>query len=58
MMIIYFIAGSISGISVASFFIGKELYRFYKKNTELKKQIEKLNKLNNKMKTNNTHTYY
>lgn len=58
MMIIYFIAGSISGISIASFFIGKELYRFYNKNTELKKQIEKLNKLNNKMRSENTHTYY
>lgn len=50
-MIIYFLAGSISGISVAAYFLGKELYRFYKKNTMQKKQLQHLTKLNAKMRT-------
>ena len=50
MMTIYFLAGSISGISVASYFLGKELYRFYKKNIIQKKQLDHLHKLNEKMR--------
>ena len=39
MIITYYFAGLLSGISLASFFIGKELYRFYIKNKVQKKQV-------------------
>lgn len=50
MNITYFLAGLLSGISVASFFIGKELYRFYVKNKIQKKQLDRMTKLNDKIK--------
>lgn len=50
MNITYFLAGLLSGISVASFFIGKELYRFYVKNKIQKKQLDRMAKLNDKIK--------
>ncbi|MFV5693011.1 hypothetical protein ACM55K_13375 [Flavobacterium sp. LT1R49] len=50
MMITYYLAGLLSGISVASFFIGKELYRFYIKNKIQKKKLDRLSRLNEKIK--------
>lgn len=45
MIIMYYLAGLLSGISIASFFIGKELYKLYKKNKIQKKQIERMEEL-------------
>jgi predicted metal-dependent RNase len=50
MIITYYGAGLVSGISVASFFIGKELYRYYISNKVQKKQLDRLEKLNDKIK--------
>jgi hypothetical protein len=50
MMITYYLAGLLSGISVASFFIGKELYRYYIKNKIQKKKLDRLSRLNEKIK--------
>ena len=52
MIITYYLAGLISGLSVASFFIGKELYRFYVKNKVQEKQLVRMDKLNTKLKKN------
>ena len=49
MKITYYFAGVLTGVSAASFFIGKELYRFYIKNKVQKKQLERMGKLNKKM---------
>lgn len=46
----YYLAGLLSGISIASFFIGKELYKFYIKNKVQKKQLERMDKLNKQTK--------
>lgn len=46
----YFLTGLLSGICVASFFIGKELYRFYIKNKIQKKQLDRMAKLNDSIK--------
>ncbi|TDD95075.1 hypothetical protein [Flavobacterium cellulosilyticum] len=50
MNITYYLAGLLSGICVASFFIGKELYKFYIKNKIQKKQLDRMAKLNDKIK--------
>lgn len=50
MNITYYLAGLLSGISIASFFIGKELYKFYIKNKVQKKQLERMDKLNKQIK--------
>lgn len=50
MNITYFLAGALCGICVATFFIGKELYRFYIKNKIQKKQLDRMAKLNDKIK--------
>jgi len=49
-MFAYFIAGAVSGICLASFFLGKELYRIAKKNDVQKKEIERLMVLHHKIK--------
>jgi hypothetical protein len=51
MIITYYFAGLLSGISLASFFIGKELYRFYIKNKVQKKQLDRMDRLNSKIKS-------
>lgn len=53
MNITYYLAGFISGVSIASYFIGKELYRFYIKDKMQKKQLHRLYKLNDNLKTKN-----
>ena len=50
MNIAYYLAGLLSGISIASFFIGKELYKFYVKDKVQKKQLERMEKLNKQLK--------
>lgn len=50
MNLTYYIAGLLSGISVASFFTGKELYRYYIKNKVQEKQLKRMLKLNDKIK--------
>nr|WP_315184862.1 hypothetical protein [uncultured Flavobacterium sp.] len=50
MIITYYLAGVLSGVSVASFFIGKELYRYYIKNKVQEKKLNRLLKLNEKIK--------
>jgi hypothetical protein len=50
MIITYYVAGLVSGISVASFFIGKELYRYYISDKVQKRQLDRLEKLNSKIK--------
>lgn len=49
MKITYYLAGLLSGISIASFFIGKELYRFYLKSKVQEKKMSRLSKLNDKI---------
>lgn len=50
MNITYYLAGLLSGISIASYFIGKELYKSYIKNKVQKKQLERMEKLNERLK--------
>jgi len=50
MNVTYYLAGLLSGVSVASFFIGKELYRYYIKNKVQEKQLRRMLKLNDKIK--------
>jgi len=50
MIITYYLAGLLSGLSIASFFIGKELYRYFIKNKVQEKKMRRLLKLNEKIK--------
>lgn len=50
MNITYYLIGLITGISVSAFFIGKELYKYYTKYTIQQKQLDRLLKLNDKIK--------
>lgn len=45
----YFI-GLLTGVSVTTFFIGKELYKYYTKYTIQQKQLDRILKLNDKIK--------
>lgn len=45
----YFI-GLLTGVSVTAFFIGKELYKYYTKYTIQQKQLDRVLKLNDKIK--------
>ena len=45
----YFI-GLFTGVSVTAFFIGKELYKYYTKYTIQQKQLDRILKLNDKIK--------
>ncbi len=45
MNIYLYLAGVLSGVSVAGFFLGKELYRFYIKNKIQRKQLDRMNRL-------------
>ena len=48
-MLIYFITGIISGISISAYFIGKELFSFHRKNTLQEKQLDRMRKLNHQL---------
>jgi hypothetical protein len=50
MNITNYLVGLLSGVSVASFFIGKELYHYYVKSKVQQKQLNRMLKLNDKMK--------
>lgn len=50
MNITFYLAGLLSGISLAAFFIGKELYKSYTKVKIQKKQLERMEKLNKQIK--------
>jgi len=45
----YFI-GLLTGVSITAFFIGKELYKYYTKYTIQQKQLNRILKLNDKIK--------
>jgi hypothetical protein len=50
MNVTYYLAGLLSGVSGASFFIGKELYHYYVQSKVQQKQLKRMLKLNDKMK--------
>lgn len=50
MNITYYIIGFLTGVSIATFFVGKELYKFYMKYTVQKKQLDRMRKLYDKIK--------
>ncbi|WP_348799897.1 hypothetical protein [Flavobacterium adhaerens] len=50
MDITYYFIGLLTGVSVSTFFIGKELYRYYTKYTIQQKQLDRILKLNDKIK--------
>lgn len=45
-----FLIGSITGVAFASFFIGKAFYKFYKKSNIQEKKIQRLLKINAKIR--------
>jgi len=45
-----YLIGLITGVSVTAFFIGKELYKYYTKYTIQQKQLDRILKLNDKIK--------
>lgn len=50
MNITYYFIGLLTGVSVSTFFIGKELYRYYTKYTIQQKQLNRILKLYDKIK--------
>jgi hypothetical protein len=52
MEITNYLVGLLTGVSVTAFFIGKELYRYYNKYTIQQKQLDRILKLNDKIKKN------
>lgn len=50
MDITYYFIGLLTGVSVTSFFIGKELYKYYIKYTIQQKQLNRILKLYDKIK--------
>jgi hypothetical protein len=44
-----YLAGLLTGVSVASFFIGKELYHYYVKSKIQQKKLNRMFKLNDKI---------
>jgi hypothetical protein len=49
-MLFNYLLGLLSGIAIASFFFGKELYKYYIKNKVQNKQLERLKRLKRKTK--------
>jgi len=45
-----YLIGLLTGVSVTTFFIGKELYKYYTKYTIQQKQLDRVLKLNDKIK--------
>ena len=50
MEIAYYFFGLLTGVSVTAFFIGKELYKYYKKYNVQQKQLNKILNLYDKIK--------
>jgi hypothetical protein len=49
MDITYYFIGLLTGVSVSTFVIGKELYKYYTKYTIQQKQLNRILKLNDKV---------
>jgi hypothetical protein len=49
-MITYYLIGLLTGVSLTTFFIGKELYKYYTKFKIQQKQLDRILKLNDKIK--------
>ncbi|MCW2118510.1 hypothetical protein [Flavobacterium sp. 7A] len=49
MNITYYLVGVITGASLSSFFVGKELYKYYIKYKVQRKQLDRILKLNDKI---------
>ncbi len=49
-MITYYLIGLLTGVSLTAFFIGKELYKYYTKFKIQQKQLNRILKLNDKIK--------
>ena len=49
MDITYYFIGLLTGVSVSTFFIGKEWYKYYTKYTIQQKQLDRILKLNDKI---------
>ena len=45
-----YIIGLLTGVSVTAFFLGKEWYKYYTRYTIQKKQLDRILKLNDKIK--------
>jgi hypothetical protein len=45
-----YLIGLLTGVSLSSFFMGKELYKYYTKYTIQHKQLDRILKLNDKIK--------
>ena len=45
-----YLIGLLTGVSLTAFFIGKELYKYYTKYTIQQKQLDRILKLNDKIK--------
>ena len=45
-----YIIGLLTGVSVTAFFVGKEWYKYYTRYTIQKKQLDRILKLNDKIK--------
>jgi hypothetical protein len=49
-MITYYLIGLLTGVSLTAFFIGKELYKYYTKFKIQQKELNRILKLNDKIK--------
>jgi hypothetical protein len=45
-IIIYYFIGLLTGVSVTTFFVGKELYKYYTKSEIQQKQLDRILKFN------------
>jgi hypothetical protein len=48
-IIIYYLIGLLTGVSVTAFFVGKELYKCYTKSVIQQKQLDRILKLNDEI---------
>ena len=49
---VYYFAGVLSGATVVTYFLGKELYKVYIKNKVYEKKLVRMEKLNKKLQRN------
>ena len=52
MNMVYYFAGVLSGATIATYFLGKELYKVYIKNKVYEKKLVRMEKLNKKLQRN------
>jgi hypothetical protein len=48
-IIIYYFIGLLTGVSVTTFFVGKELYKYYTKSEIQQKQLDRILKFNDEV---------